>query len=226
MGKSPDSLLLVVSGPSGSGKNTLINFILESRENVSHSVSATTRPPRGKEQNGVDYYFLTFEEFGKLADEGGFFEFDEYRENRYGTLKSDVVRRLEAGNNVVLDLTVPGAVNLKKEFGDKAKAVFIFPPSMKILKERLVARASDSDETIKKRMRFAHESEIDKYGEFDYVIYNDVLEDSKNAILSIYDSLTSCDRKAKKTAEKYKLANSREFAENLVKKLREEADEI
>ena len=226
MGKSPDSLLLVVSGPSGSGKNTLINFILESRENVSHSVSATTRPPRGKEQNGVDYYFLTFEEFGKLADEGGFFEFDEYRENRYGTLKSDVVRRLEAGNNVVLDLTVPGAVNLKKEFGDKAKAVFIFPPSMKILKERLVARASDSDETIKKRMRFALESEIDKYGEFDYVIYNDVLEDSKNAILSIYDSLTSCDRKAKKTAGKYKLANSREFAENLVKKLREEADEI
>jgi len=226
MGKSPDSLLLVVSGPSGSGKNTLINFILESRENVSHSVSATTRPPRGKEQNGVDYYFLTFEEFGKLADEGGFFEFDEYRENRYGTLKSDVVRRLEAGNNVVLDLTVPGAVNLKKEFGDKAKAVFIFPPSMKILKERLVARASDSDETIKKRMRFALESEIDKYGEFDYVIYNDVLEDSKNAILSIYDSLTSCDRKAKKTAEKYKLVNSREFAEKLVKKLREEADEI
>ena len=163
---------------------------------------------------------------GKLVDEGGFFEYDEYRENRYGTLKSDVIRRLDSGNNVVLDLTVPGAVNLKREFGDRAKAVFIFPPSMKVLKSRLVARASDSEETIRKRMKFALESEIDKYGEFDYVIYNDVLEDSKNAILAIYDSLAKADKKSVKTAEKFKTENAKKFAENLVKSLRKEADEI
>ena len=226
MKKKPENLLLVVSGPSGSGKNTLINFILECRENVSHSVSATTRAPRGGEQNGVEYYFLTFEEFGKLADEGGFFEFDEYRENRYGTLKSDVVKRVERGDNVVLDLTVPGAVNLKKEFGDRAKTVFIFPPSMKVLKSRLVARGSDSEETIRKRMKFALESEIDRYGEFDYIIYNDVLEDAKNAILTIYDSLTGGDRKVRKAADKFKTVNSREFAEGLVRSLKKEADEI
>ncbi|MCR5694458.1 MAG: guanylate kinase [Clostridia bacterium] len=226
MSKKRNNLLLVVSGPSGSGKNTLISCILDNRDNVSHSVSATTRAPRGDEKNGVAYYFMTFDEFERTVEEGGFYEHDVYRENRYGTLKADVIKRVAAGDNVVLDLTVPGAVNLKKEFGERAKTVFIIPPSMKILKERLIARGTDPMDVIERRMRFALESEIDRYREFDYVIYNDVLEDAKKAILLIYDSLTTGDKNVKKAAEKLKTVNSTEFAEKIVDRFKKEADMI
>lgn len=225
MEKKQDNLLLVVSGPSGSGKNTLIDFILECRGNLSHSVSATTRAPRGSEKDGVDYYFVSFEEFEKIALEGGFYEFDEYRNNRYGTLKSDVKKRCEKGN-VILDLTVPGALNLKNEFGDRAKSVFIFPPSVKVLRDRLVNRASDSEETIEKRIRFALNSEIDKYRHFDFIIFNDKLEDSKRAILDIYDSLTSGEKDACKKADCYRTSNVSERAEETIESFRNEAKDF
>ncbi len=218
-----DNLFLVVSGPSGAGKNTMIRHILDSRENVSHGVSATTRDPRGKEQNGVEYYFLSLEEFEKLEEEGRFYETDVYKGNRYGTVKFDINRRIAAGDNVALDLTVAGALNIKKEFGDSAKTVFIFPPSLETLKNRLDLRATDTPEVIRDRMKVAVEKEIDQYCEFDYIMVNDDLDVAKAAILAIYDSLTLKDENSVKAAEQFKKANSLEFADNMVKRLKKEA---
>ena len=214
------NVLLVLSGPSGSGKNTLINCIIGSRPDAVHGTSVTTRQPRSFERDGVDYFFRTRDEFLRMIEENGLIEWDVYRDNYYGTPVFDIRQKLDSGRNVVLDITVPGARSVKKMFGDDARTVFILPPSVRKLRRRLLDRKGDSPDIIEKRIRFAIESEILSCGEFDYVIENDDLETACRGILAIYDSLTSDDAEAARAAEQMKTENcaertSRKIAELL-----------
>lgn len=216
------NVLLVVSGPSGSGKNTLLSYILENRPDSVHSVSATTRAPRFFEHDGVDYYFKTTAEFERLIDEGGLIEWDKYRGNYYGTLVSDVQRKIDEGLNVVFDITIPGAENVKRLFPNATKTVFVLPPSIRILRHRLVCRKSDDEETINRRIEFAIRSEIEKYRDFDYVLVNDDLDEARKNILAIYDSLTKPDCENTAAAACFKKDAFAEHAEETIKRIHEE----
>ena len=168
--------VLIFSAPSGSGKSTIVNHILEKFPGIREfSVSATSRPPRGEEQDGREYYFLTSEEFRNLIAEDKFVEYEEVYEGRfYGTLKSEIERIWAAGHVIIFDVDVKGGVNLKKYFGDAALSVFIQAPSVESLRERLVKRGTDSPEAIEERVAKAAE-EMTYAPEFDYVLVNDDL---------------------------------------------------
>ena len=187
--------LLIVSAPSGSGKSTIVNYLMKEHPEfrLAFSVSATSRPPRGTEQNGVDYYFLTPEEFRQHIKDGDFLEFEQVYENRfYGTLKSQVDEKLAAGWNVVFDVDVKGGINIKKHYGDKALSIFIQPPSVDVLRERLLGRATDSPEQIEERLAKA-EYEMTFAPQFDRILVNDDLETAKQeavAMLREFLSLT------------------------------------
>ena len=130
--------LIIFSAPSGSGKSTIINYLLTRNLNLAFSISATSRPPRGTEQHGVEYFFLTPEEFRQRIENNEFLEYEEvYKDRYYGTLKAQVERQLEAGQNVVFDVDVVGGCNIKKFYGDRALSVFIQPPSVEELRCRL-----------------------------------------------------------------------------------------
>ena len=177
--------LIIFSAPSGSGKSTIINYLLECNLDLAFSISATSRAPRGSEQNGVEYYFLTPDEFRAKIANGEFIEFEEvYKDNFYGTLKSEVERIREKGLNVVFDVDVVGGVNIKNIFGDEALSMFIMPPSVEELRKRLVGRNTDSAETIEKRLAKA-EYEIGYADKFDKVVINDNLNEAKAEALSI-----------------------------------------
>lgn len=177
--------LLVFSAPSGSGKTTLIQFLMKQEKNLHFSVSATSRSPRGQEQDGKDYFFLSPEDFRRKIREDAFLEYEEvYHDKFYGTLKSEVERQLQAGENVVLDIDVKGAVNVKKLYGDRALLVFIKPPSVDVLRKRLERRGTDSEETIKDRVEKAR-YELSFASHFDFVVTNDVLETAEEEILKI-----------------------------------------
>lgn len=169
--------LIIISAPSGTGKSTIINAIIDDeRLKLEFSVSATTRSPREGEQHGVNYYFLTVEDFKQRIANDEFAEFEEvYAGRYYGTLKSEIERINAKGKNVILDLDVMGGINVKKLYGDHACSIFIKPPSVDTLRERLIARATDSMEEINKRISKA-EFEISKSPEFDKLVVNDVLE--------------------------------------------------
>ena len=170
--------LIIFSAPSGSGKSTLINYLMQQGLPLSFSVSATSRAPRGSEQHGVEYYFLTEEEFRTRIAADEFLEYEEvYPGKFYGTLKSEVERLRNAGRHVMFDVDVVGGVNIKRFYGDEAMSVFIQPPSVEVLRERLIGRATDSMETIEKRVAKA-EFEISKAQEFDHVIVNDILSEA------------------------------------------------
>ena len=187
--------LLIVSAPSGSGKSTIVNYLMKEHPEfrLAFSVSATSRPPRGTEQNGVDYYFLTPEEFRQHIKDGDFLEFEQVYENRfYGTLKSQVDEKLAAGWNVVFDVDVKGGINIKKHYGDRALSIFIQPPSVDVLRERLLGRATDSPEQIEERLAKA-EYEMTFAPQFDRILVNDDLETAKQeavAMLREFLSLT------------------------------------
>ena len=168
--------VLIFSAPSGSGKSTIVNHILEKFPGIMEfSVSATSRPPRGEEQDGREYYFLTSDEFRNLIAEDKFVEYEEVYEGRfYGTLKSEIERIWAAGHVIIFDVDVKGGVNLKKYFGDAALSVFIQAPSIESLRERLVKRGTDSPEAIEERVAKAAE-EMTYAPEFDYVLVNDDL---------------------------------------------------
>jgi guanylate kinase len=167
--------LIIFSAPSGSGKSTIINFLLKQHLNLHFSISATSRLPRGEEQDGVEYYFLTPDEFRTRIKSGDFLEYEEvYTDKFYGTLKSEVERILSAGNNVVFDVDVVGGCNIKKYYGDRALSVFIQPPNIETLRERLVSRRTDTPEMIEDRVRKA-EYELSFAPRFDVVIVNDIL---------------------------------------------------
>lgn len=168
--------LLIFSAPSGSGKTTLVRYIMDRLDNLSFSVSATSRKIRGEEVDGKDYYFLSAEEFRTCIEADDFVECEEvYTDRYYGTLKSEVERIRKTGHHVVFDVDVVGGVNIKKLYGDDALAVFVMPPSIDVLKDRLLARNTDSKEDIQTRIDKA-EFEMTFSDKFDEVIVNDILE--------------------------------------------------
>lgn len=167
--------IIVFAGPSGSGKNTIINYLMEQGLNMRFSISATSRPPRGEEQNGVAYWFLSPEEFRRRIDNGEFIEYCEVFEGRYyGTLKSEVDRQLAEGRNIVADLDVVGAENIKRIYGKQALSVFIQPPSLEVLRQRLTDRGTETPDVIEKRLARA-EYELGEAPKFDITIVNDDL---------------------------------------------------
>ncbi len=169
---------LVFSAPSGSGKSTIIGWLMKEHPelNLSFSVSCTSRAPRGTEQNGVEYFFVTPEEFRQRIERDEFLEYEEVYENRfYGTLKSQVERQREMGQNVVFDVDVKGGVNIKKFYGDECLSIFIQPPSIEELRRRLEGRATDAPEVIEQRLAKAA-FELTFAPQFDCILVNDDLQ--------------------------------------------------
>ncbi|MDR0939042.1 MAG: guanylate kinase [Mediterranea sp.] len=167
--------LIIFSAPSGSGKSTIISYLLKQPLNLSFSISATSRPPRGTERDGVEYFFLSPDEFRRRIADGEFLEYEEvYRDRYYGTLKRQVEKQLEAGQNVVFDVDVVGGCNIKKYYADRALSLFIQPPSIETLRLRLTGRGTDTPEMIEHRVAKA-EYELGFASRFDHVIVNDDL---------------------------------------------------
>lgn len=167
--------LIIFSAPSGSGKTTIVRELLKKYPQFEFSISATSRAPRGAERNGVDYYFLTADEFRKAVAEEKFVEWEEvYAGTCYGTLKSEMKRIWDKGNIIVFDVDVMGGINLKHIFGEKACSIFIMPPSIEELEHRLVGRGTDAPEVIAKRVAKAA-FEITKAEQFDHIVTNDDL---------------------------------------------------
>ena len=168
--------LIIFSAPSGSGKSTIINYLLKQGLNLRFSISATSRAPRGTEQNGVEYFFLSPEEFKEGIANNEFVEYEEVYPGRfYGTLKSQVEKQLAEGQNIIFDVDVVGGCNIKRFYGDRALSVFIQPPSIEELRKRLEGRGTDSPETINSRIAKA-EFELSYAPKFDIVVVNDQLE--------------------------------------------------
>ena len=179
--------MLIVSAPSGSGKSTIVNWLMQEHPelNLYFSISCTSRAPRGTEQDGVEYFFLTPEEFrAKIANEE-FLEYEEvYHDRFYGTLKAQVERQRKAGQNVVFDVDVKGGVNINRYYRDKALSLFIQPPSIDELRRRLTNRGTDTPEAIEERLAKA-EYELTFAPQFDRVVVNDDLETAKQEALQI-----------------------------------------
>ena len=177
--------LIIFSAPSGSGKSTIINYLLQQSLRLRFSISATSRAPRGTEKNGVEYYFLTPEAFKARIAKGDFLEYEEvYTDKFYGTLKSEVERILNEGDNVIFDVDVVGGCNIKHFYGDRALSVFIQPPSIEELRKRLVGRGTDTSEVIESRIAKA-EYELSFADKFDTVVINDDLETAKAKALQV-----------------------------------------
>lgn len=179
--------LIIFSAPSGAGKTTIVRHLLEQNLNLEFSISATSRGMRHTETDGKDYYFLSPEEFKNKIDNDEFLEWEEvYHETFYGTLKSEVERIRKNGKNVIFDVDVVGGCNIKKYYGDEALAVFVQPPSVEELRNRLISRSTDSLEVIEKRVAKA-EYELTFANQFDRIIVN---EDLKTA----FDEAENCIR--------------------------------
>ncbi len=167
---------VIFSAPSGSGKSTIVSHILKLHPELKFSVSAASRAPRGDEKNGVAYWFISADEFRKRIADNEFVEYEEvYPGSFYGTLKSEVERIWDNGDAIIFDVDVKGGVNLKKYFGDRALSVFIQAPSVEVLRQRLVSRATDSPEAIERRVAKAAE-EMTYADKFDHIIVNDDLQ--------------------------------------------------
>jgi guanylate kinase len=178
--------LIIFSAPSGTGKSTIISWLMKEHKelNLAFSISCTSRAPRGTEQNGVEYFFLTPEEFRARIEDDEFLEYEEvYTDRFYGTLKSQVEKQLEAGQNVVFDVDVKGGVNIKNYYGDEALSIFIQPPSVNELRRRLEKRATDAPDVIDQRIARA-EFELTFADKFDKVVINDILEYAEADALS------------------------------------------
>ena len=176
---TPKGKLIIFSAPSGSGKSTLVQYLLTQVPGFAFSISATSRAPRGAEKDGVDYYFLSLEEFQQRIAEEAFLEWEEvYPGQCYGTLKSEVEKSWSVGNAVGFDIDVVGGKNLKAQFGEQALALFIQAPSVEELERRLVARGTDSPEKIKLRIEKAS-WEMNQSEYFDHIIINDDLDRAK-----------------------------------------------
>ena len=177
--------LIIFSAPSGSGKSTIINYLLQQSLRLRFSISATSRAPRGTEKNGVEYYFLTPAEFKARIAKGDFLEYEEvYTDKFYGTLKSEVERILNEGDNVIFDVDVVGGCNKKRYYGDRALSVYIHPPSIEELRKRLVGRGTDTPEVIESRIAKAA-YELGFADKFDTVVINDDLETAKAKALQV-----------------------------------------
>ncbi|MDR2563315.1 MAG: guanylate kinase [Prevotellaceae bacterium] len=176
--------IIVIAAPSGSGKTTIIEHLLKNNANLEFSISATSRKPRKNEQNGVDYYFISAEEFRNKISNNEFLEWEEvYEGNYYGSPQSEVDRITKLGKTAMFDVDVVGALNIKKKYPN-AFLIFVVPPSLEVLKERLEKRHTDSDEEISKRLQKAKE-ELSRAKEFDYILLNDELEEAIEEIDSV-----------------------------------------
>lgn len=178
--------LLIFSAPSGSGKSTIVQWLMQHEDlRLAFSISCTSRPPRGTEQHGVEYFFLTPDEFKKRIENNEFLEYEEvYKDRFYGTLKSQVDLQLEAGQNVIFDVDVKGGCNIKEHYGEQALSIFIQPPSVGELRRRLEGRGTDTPEVIEDRLAKA-EYEMTFAPRFDCVVVNDDLETAKAETLAI-----------------------------------------
>lgn len=187
---------MIFSAPSGSGKSTIVNWLMKEHPELkmSFSISATSRPPRSNngvmERDGVEYYFLTPEEFRQKIKAGEFLEYEEvYHDRFYGTLRSQVEALLDKGHNVVLDIDVKGGINIKKKYGLQAMSMFIQPPSVAELRRRLESRGSDTPDQIQIRLDKA-EYEISFAPQFDHIIVNDDLDKAKAEALTLITDFT------------------------------------
>lgn len=177
--------VIIFSAPSGSGKSTIINYLMKQKLNLHFSISATSRPPRGTEKNGVEYFFLSPDEFRSHIEKGDFLEYEEvYKDRFYGTLKAQVDAQLAKGENVVCDVDVLGGQNIKKHYGNNALSVFIKPPSIEVLRQRLEGRGTDSPEVINDRIARA-EFELSYAPKFDTVVINDNLQEAEEQALKV-----------------------------------------
>lgn len=183
-----ENKVVIFSAPSGAGKSTIVNHLLKIHPELEFSISATSRPPRGSEQHGVEYYFFTTDEFRRMIAEDKFVEHEEvYPGSFYGTLRSEVERIWAKGHAIVFDIDVQGGVNLKRIFGEQAFSVFIQAPSIEVLRQRLEGRGTDSEEAIDRRVAKAASEMEFAAGKFDYVLVNDDLQKAKDEAESIID---------------------------------------
>ena len=185
-------LIVAVSGPSGVGKGTVLARVEELMEqaapgSVGHSISVTTRAPRGQEKDGVEYYFRTKEQFEQMIADGKIVEYDKYVDNYYGTPSEPLEKMIAKGQDVLFDITIEGSLALDRKFGDDAATIFILPPSMDVLEQRLRGRGTETEEKIQLRLAQAR-NEIKRAGEFEYIITNDDLERAAGDILAIIKS--------------------------------------
>ncbi len=178
-------MILIFCAPSGSGKSTFVQYLMRTYDNFELSISATSRAPRGQEQHGREYYFISAEEFKTLIAEDKLVEYEEvYPDHFYGTLRSEIERIQGIGHHVVFDVDVKGGLNLKRIFGDEALAVFIQPPSIEELQRRLEGRGTDSPEMIAKRVNKAS-IELQDAPYFDTIIVNDKLEKAQQDLVRV-----------------------------------------
>ena len=182
---------LIFSAPSGSGKTTIVKYLLEKNKDLGFSISACTRDKRGRqEEDGKDYYFLSTDDFKKKIDNNEFIEWEEvYPGNFYGTLKSEIERIWNSGKNVIFDVDVKGGINLKKYFGNKALAVFVKAPSIDVLKDRLLERGSETPDSLSSRL-YKVKFELTFENQFDKVLVNADLETSLKKAQQIYDNFS------------------------------------
>ena len=175
-----ENKVVIFSAPSGAGKSTIVNHLLQLHPELEFSISATSRAPRGNERHGVEYYFFSADEFRQMIAGDKFVEHEEvYPGSFYGTLRSEVERIWAKGHVIIFDIDVQGGVNLKRIFGEQAFSVFIQAPSVDVLRERLIGRGTDSQEAIEKRVAKAASEMEFAAGKFDYVLVNDDLQTAK-----------------------------------------------
>lgn len=201
-------VLIIISGPSGAGKGTICKALLEKHNDLFLSVSATTREPRKGEVNGVNYYFLTKEEFKSKIEEGDFLEWAEVYGNYYGTPKSKVQEMIDSGKNVILEIDIQGALKVK-ENSEEGVFIFILPPSMEELKHRIINRGSETPESLLERFNSAYK-EINYISKYNYGIVNDTVESAVNKIENILVSEQCRVDKMNLSMFKYKEDNNNE----------------
>lgn len=189
---------ILFSAPSGSGKTTIIKRLLQYFDCFEFSISATSRKPREGERDGIDYYFLSPEDFERRVQAGDFLEWEEvYAGTRYGTLKSEIDRIAERGKVVIFDVDVNGGLNIKRFFGDNAMAIFVMPPSIEVLEQRLRQRGTESEESIQKRLgRSARE--LDEASRFDKTIVNDDLDRAVAETKAVIETFLGADNQPAK----------------------------
>ena len=201
-----DGLLIVMSGFSGAGKGTLMKRLVADYDDFAFSVSMTTRAPREGEVNGKDYFFVTKEEFEKTIEEDGLVEYAQYVGNYYGTPRAYVEEQLKNGKNVILDIEVQGAMQIKKKFPD-ALMVFVIPPSIEVLLQRLRARGTETEEVIARRITQA-KTECTYMDRYEYIVINDDLD---TAVREMYSMITSA---------KYTVSRRRDFIADIIDELK------
>ena len=168
-------IMFSISGPSGVGKGTIVNAVKEVHPNFGVSISATTRAPRGEEKDGVEYYFKTENEFDQMLADGDIIEYDTFVGKRYGTPAAPLKRMIDSGEDCLLDITILGSLALKDKFEDNAVTIFVLPPSLEVLAQRLKGRGTESEEKIKERLESA-KKEVLQAEKFDYIVVNDDLD--------------------------------------------------